>query len=75
MEIKVNSSDVRCYVVHVSIIKDKIPYDAEVELYSYGGGFEEGDMEVPYFEDENGTSLDESLIDRAELFQACINSI
>ena len=58
-----------------SLKDDKIPYDGEVELYSYGGGFDEGDMEAPCFEDENGTSLDESLIDRAELFQACINSI
>tara|TARA_B100001287_G_C22686402_1_gene533930 strand:- start:2831 stop:3058 length:228 start_codon:yes stop_codon:yes gene_type:complete len=75
MEINVNSSDVRCYVVSVSITKDKVIYHGEVELYSYGGGFDEGDMEVPYFEDENGNGLDESLIDRAELFQTCLNWI
>ena len=75
MEINVNSSDVRCYVVHISITKDKVTYDGEVELYSYGGGFDEGDMEVPYFEDENGNGFDESLIDRAELFQTCLNSV
>ena len=75
MEINVNSSEVRCYVVYVSISKDDVSYDGEVQLYSYGGGFEESDMEIPFFQDENGTGLDESIINRSELFQACINSI
>ena len=40
MEINVNSSDVRCYVVNVTIMKENVSYNGEVELYSYGGGFE-----------------------------------
>ena len=75
MEINVNSSEVRCYVVDVTILKENVSYNGEVELYSYGGGFEEGDMEVPYFEDDNGNALDESLVNRSELFQNCLNSI
>ena len=75
MEINVNSSDVRCYVVNVTIMKENVSYNGEVELYSYGGGFEEGDMEVLYFADDNGNALDESLFDRTDLFQTCLNSI
>ena len=43
-----------------------------MELYRYGGGLNEDDMEIVGFEDEEGNSLDESLIDRSAIFQACL---
>jgi len=75
MNVSVNSSDVRCYVVNVTIDKDDISYEGEIELYSYGGGFEESDMVVTLLQDDDGNYLDEDDIDRTELYQACINFI
>tara|TARA_Y100000389_G_scaffold24273_1_gene20949 strand:+ start:4800 stop:5027 length:228 start_codon:yes stop_codon:yes gene_type:complete len=75
MNVSVNSSDVRCYVVNVTIDKDDISYEGEIELYSYGGGFEESDMVITLLQDDGGNDLDEDDIDRTELYQACINSI
>lgn len=75
MEINVNSSEIRSYVTSITISNEGVSYDGDVELYRYNGGFDEDDMEILRFEDENGNELDESLIDRSEIFRACLNSI
>ena len=72
MDIQVDPAEVRCYVCFVTINHNETDYQGEVELYRYGGGLNEDDMEIVGFEDEEGNSLDESLIDRSAIFQACL---
>jgi len=72
MNVQADPAEVRCYVCVVTINHNDINYQCEVELYRYGGGLEEGDMEFSEFSDENGNSLDESLIDRSIIFQECL---
>lgn len=73
MEISVNSASVRCYVVNLSISKDDVTYYSDVELYSYGGGLDQGDMEIAGFEDDDGNVLDD--YDADEVYAACVNAL
>ena len=75
MEINVYNSEVRCYVCSVSITHESVEYDGDIELYRYSGGLDIDDIEIGDFEDENGNLLDESILDRSKIFQACINAI
>lgn len=73
MEISVNSASVRCYVVNLSITINDVTYSSDIELYSYGGGLDQGDMEIIGFEDDNGNVLNDYDID--EVYAACVNAL
>jgi len=63
------------HIVSMTIINEGIEYTGNVELYSYGGGLEEDDMEIGWFEDENGNELDEDLIDRLQVFETALQHL
>ena len=75
MEINVYNNEVRCFICSVSITHEAVEYDGDIELYRYSGGLDIDDMEFGDFQDENGNLLDESILDKSEIFQACINAI
>jgi len=77
MEVAVKNTvaDDDVYKVSMTIINEGIEYTGNVELYSYGGGLEEDDMEIGWFEDENGNELDEDLIDRLQVFETALQHL
>lgn len=56
MELDVNNtkSGNESYTLNMTILHKGVKYQGDVVLYSYGGGLEEGDMELGWFEDTHG---------------------
>ena len=77
MEIEVNNtkSGDESYTLNMTILHKGVKYKGDVVLYSYGGGLEEGDMELGWFEDAHGNLLDEDLIDRSKVFETALQNL
>ena len=77
MEIEVNNtkSGDESYTLNMTILHKGVKYQGDVVFYSYGGGLEEGDMELGWFEDTHGILLDEDLIDRSKVFETALQNL